>query len=75
MVLRSRREGGPGFRVIVEEFVEFEHEITLLAVREWDGRTTFLEPVAQRQERGDYRESWVPAGLDEDRCGRCRPSR
>jgi phosphoribosylglycinamide formyltransferase 2 len=59
--------GGPDSRVLVEEFIEFESEITLLTTREWDGTTTFSEPIGQRQERGDYRESWVPAGLDEPR--------
>ncbi len=59
------REGGRGdeLRVIVEEFVEFHTEITLLTVREWDGHTHFVRPIAHRQERGDYRESWMPAGL------------
>jgi phosphoribosylglycinamide formyltransferase 2 len=48
-------------RVIVEELVEFEAEITLLVVRERDGTTTFLEPIGHRQDRGGYQESWVPA--------------
>jgi phosphoribosylglycinamide formyltransferase 2 len=60
-------EGGRGdqMRVIIEGFVSFHTEITLLTVREWDGTTHFLPPIAHRQEQGDYRESWMPAGLDE----------
>ncbi len=46
-------------RVIVEGFVEFDYEITLLTVRHIDG-TAFLEPVGHRQVNGDYRESWQP---------------
>ena len=48
-----------GGRVIVEGFVDFEYEITLLTVRHVDG-TTFCEPIGHRQERGDYVESWQP---------------
>jgi phosphoribosylglycinamide formyltransferase 2 len=51
-------------RVIVEEFIPFHTEITLLTIRERDGTTRFVEPIAHRQEQGDYRESWMPAGLD-----------
>lgn len=56
-------EEDTGGRVIVEEFVEFHTEITLLTVREWDGHTHFVRPIAHRQERGDYRESWMPVTL------------
>jgi phosphoribosylglycinamide formyltransferase 2 len=60
-------DGGRGdqIRVIVEGFVSFHTEITLLTLREWDGTTHFLPPIAHRQEQGDYRESWMPSGLDE----------
>ena len=51
-------------RVLVEEFIDFRDEITLLAVRERDGRATFLEPIGHRQEMGDYRESWMPAAME-----------
>jgi phosphoribosylglycinamide formyltransferase 2 len=59
-------EGGRGdqLRVIVEGFVSFHTEITLLTLREWDGTTHFLPAIAHRQEQGDYRESWLPAGLE-----------
>lgn len=46
-------------RVIVEGFVDFEYEITLLTVRHRDG-TTFCEPIGHTQADGDYRESWQP---------------
>lgn len=46
-------------RVIVEGFVDFDYEITLLTVRHRDG-TSFCSPIGHRQERGDYRESWQP---------------
>lgn len=49
-------------RVIVEEFLEFDSEITLLTVATKDG-VIFCAPVGHRQEKGDYRESWQPAGI------------
>lgn len=55
------QEGGRagGGRVIVEGFVDFDYEITLLTVRHCAG-TTFLKPVGHHQVDGDYRESWQP---------------
>jgi len=50
--------GGSG-KVIVEGFVPFDYEITLLTVRHAGG-TAFCPPIGHRQERGDYRESWQP---------------
>jgi phosphoribosylglycinamide formyltransferase 2 len=49
----------PGQPVIVERFVEFDYEITLLTVRHAGG-VTFCPPIGHRQEAGDYRESWQP---------------
>ena len=49
-------------RVIVEEFVRFDSEITLLTVATKDG-VLFCPPIGHRQEIGDYRESWQPAGI------------
>ena len=51
-------------RVIVEEFIAFDSEITLLTVAT-QGGVLFCEPVGHRQEAGDYRESWQPAALPE----------
>jgi len=50
-------------KVIVEEFIEFDLEITLLTVRQKNGKTLFVAPIGHRQERGDYQESWMPAAL------------
>ncbi len=52
---------GSGTRVIVEEFLRFSLEITLLTVRQWDGSTLFCPPIGHLQERGDYQCSWQPA--------------
>lgn len=49
--------------VIVEEFIRFESEITLLTVTQRNGPTLFCPPIGHRQERGDYRESWQPCGI------------
>ncbi|MFZ7274436.1 formate-dependent phosphoribosylglycinamide formyltransferase [Avibacterium avium] len=49
-------------RVIVEGFVKFDYEITLLTVRHIGG-TSFLAPIGHRQENGDYRESWQPQAM------------
>ncbi|MEO6432517.1 MAG: formate-dependent phosphoribosylglycinamide formyltransferase, partial [Sphingomicrobium sp.] len=51
-------------RVIVEEFINFDSEITLLTVATKDG-IVFCPPIGHRQEGGDYRESWQPAALSE----------
>ena len=49
-------------RVIVERFVDFDYEITLLTVRHAEG-ISFCPPIGHRQERGDYQESWQPAPM------------
>lgn len=60
---QSGGRAGAG-RVIVEGFIDFEYEITLLTLRHNDGKgqtvTSFCEPIGHRQEAGDYRESWQP---------------
>lgn len=53
---------GDRVRVIVEEFIAFDYEITLLTIRTNDG-TIFCPPIGHRQERGDYQESWQPAPM------------
>ena len=50
-------------RVIVEEFIHFEFEITLLTVRQRDGTTVFCQPIGHVQERGDYQYSWQPQSM------------
>lgn len=49
-------------RIIVEQFIDFDYEITLLTVRTRDG-IRFCAPIGHRQERGDYQESWQPAAM------------
>lgn len=53
---------GDRARVIVEAFIAFDYEITLLTVRHAGG-ITFCPPIGHRQERGDYQESWQPAAM------------
>jgi phosphoribosylglycinamide formyltransferase 2 len=55
------QEGGRsgGGRMIVEGFVDFDYEITLLTIRHKNG-VSFCEPIGHRQEHGDYQESWQP---------------
>jgi phosphoribosylglycinamide formyltransferase 2 len=53
-------------KVIVEEFINFEIEITLLTIKQWNAPTIFCSPIGHRQERGDYQESWQPAGISEE---------
>jgi len=55
---------GDRARVIVEQFIDFDYEITLLTVRHKNG-ITFCPPIGHRQERGDYQESWQPHGMSD----------
>jgi phosphoribosylglycinamide formyltransferase 2 len=61
------QEGSRGdvAEVIVEAFVTFDYEITLLTVTQQDGNTLFCAPIGHRQERGDYQESWQPATMEQ----------
>jgi phosphoribosylglycinamide formyltransferase 2 len=52
-------------KVIVEEFIHFDSEITLLTIKQKNGPTLFVDPIGHRQERGDYQESWMPAKISE----------
>jgi phosphoribosylglycinamide formyltransferase 2 len=60
---QSGGRSGKG-KVIVEGFIDFDYEITLLTVRHRDG-TSFCAPIGHRQERGDYRESWQPQPMSD----------
>ncbi len=53
---------GDRLRVIAEQFIDFDYEITLLTIRAKDG-VHFCPPIGHRQERGDYRESWQPTAM------------
>ena len=52
--------------VIIEEFIDFELEITLLTIKQWNAPTLFCLPIGHRQDRGDYQESWQPANIPEN---------
>jgi phosphoribosylglycinamide formyltransferase 2 len=52
--------------VIIEEFISFHTEITLLTVTQRNGETLFCPSIGHRQERGDYRESWQPQVISDD---------
>ncbi|WP_310489325.1 formate-dependent phosphoribosylglycinamide formyltransferase [Chamaesiphon sp. VAR_69_metabat_338] len=54
---------GDSQKVIIEEFINFEIEITLLTIKQWNAPTIFCPPIGHRQERGDYQESWQPAQI------------
>ncbi|KRO58122.1 MAG: phosphoribosylglycinamide formyltransferase [Cryomorphaceae bacterium BACL7 MAG-120910-bin2] len=58
-------EGSRGdlMEVIVEGFIQFHAEITLLTVTQAHGPTLFCAPIGHRQERGDYQESWQPCAI------------
>ena len=60
-------EGSRGdlMEVIVEEFINFDYEITLLTLTQDSGKTLFCPPIGHRQERGDYQESWQPMPMQE----------
>ena len=53
--------------VIVEGFIDFDYEITLLTVTQKNGHTLFCPPIGHRQEGGDYQESWQPMEMGLDR--------
>jgi phosphoribosylglycinamide formyltransferase 2 len=54
-------------KIIVEELINFEIEITLMTVKQWHAPTIFCPPIGHRQERGDYQESWQPAGISKEK--------
>lgn len=67
---QSGGRAGKG-RVIVEGFIEFDYEITLLTIRHRDG-TSFCDPIGHLQEDGDYRESWMPQPMSDAALQRAR---
>ena len=62
---------GDAARVIVEGFVDFDYEITLLTVRHIDG-TSFCPPIGHRQVGGDYQESWQPQAMTDAALEECQ---
>ena len=69
----AAREGARGGadKVIVEGFIDFDYEITLLTVRHRDG-VTFCAPIGHRQEGGDYQESWQPQTMTDAALAECQ---
>jgi len=57
--------------MIVEGFIDFDFEITLLTVTQKSGETLFCAPIGHRQERGDYQESWQPCYVDPAQLEEC----
>ena len=70
---RYAQEGARGNAgmVIVEGFVDFDYEITLLTVRHCGG-TSFCDPIGHRQEGGDYQESWQPQPMTSVALEKCQ---
>ncbi len=54
---------GKSARVIIEEFINFDQEITLLTIRQKDGSVLFCDPIGHEQSNGDYQCSWQPAEI------------
>ena len=57
---------GDLMEVIVESFIDFDYEITLLTLTQENGNTLYCPPIGHRQERGDYQESWQPMKMDNE---------
>ncbi len=65
-VIAMEESRGTSQQVIIEEFIKFDLEITLLTIRQKDGSTLFCPPIGHEQTDGDYQTSWQPAELRED---------
>ena len=63
--LAIEKSRGKSNKVILEEFIDFDLEITLLTIRQFNGKTLFCEPIGHEQKNGDYQCSWQPATLTE----------
>ena len=70
---RYAQEGtrGAAEKVIIEELIDFDYEITLLTIQHVDG-VSYCEPIGHRQEKGDYRESWQPQSMDSTVLEKCK---
>ena len=68
----ASRESTGNNLVIVEQYIPFESEITLLTVTQKAGPTLFCPPIGHRQQRGDYQESWQPAQITEQQLEEAR---
>ena len=63
--LAIEKSRGKSNKIILEEFIEFDLEITLLTIRQLCGKTLFCSPIGHEQKNGDYQCSWQPAELSE----------
>ncbi len=63
--LAIEKSRGKSNKIILEEFIEFDLEITLLTIRQFNGETLFCSPIGHEQRDGDYQCSWQPAVLTE----------
>ena len=63
--LAIEKSRGRSNKIIIEEFVDFDLEITLLTIRQSNGETLFCPPIGHEQKNGDYQCSWQPAELTE----------
>ena len=63
--LAFEKSRGKSKKIIIEEFLEFDLEITLLTIRQANGKTLFCSPIGHEQKNGDYQCSWQPAVLNE----------
>jgi len=63
--LAINKSRGKSNKIIMEEFIEFDLEITLLTIRQANGKTLFCAPIGHEQKNGDYQCSWQPAALKE----------
>ncbi len=63
--LAIEKSRGKSNKIILEEFIDFDLEITLLTIRQFNGKTLFCPPIGHEQKNGDYQCSWQPAELTE----------
>ena len=63
--LAFEKSRGKSKKIIIEEFLEFDLEITLLTIKQANGKTLFCSPIGHEQKNGDYQCSWQPAVLNE----------
>ena len=64
--LAIKKSRGKSNKIIIEEFIDFDLEITLLTIRQSNGKTLFCAPIGHEQKNGDYQCSWQPAELKEN---------
>ena len=61
-----QKSRGESNKIIIEEFIKFDLEITLLTIRQANGETLFCEPIGHEQQNGDYQCSWQPAEINQN---------